>query len=111
MLLFVHPDKIVEPVSIEEVAQIEAQIGGVGDHSGPEPQVGPTAKPTPWSHDFVPTGVQLVELLQFVLSPQDVYPLARIAIIVSAWDNYGLEQDQAMDGFERTAGFRFPKRH
>ncbi|HUS10778.1 MAG TPA: hypothetical protein VMZ30_09955 [Pyrinomonadaceae bacterium] len=86
MLLFVHPDKIVEPVSIEEVVQIEAQITDAGGASVPESQAGVMPKPTPWNRDFAPTGIQLVELLQFFVNQKDVYPLARIAVIVSAWD-------------------------
>jgi hypothetical protein len=86
MLLFVHPDKIVEPLSIEEVAHLEGQMtGGDAGHSSAS-QSGTTPKPTAWNHDCVPTGVQLVELLQFFLDQKDIYPLARIAIIVSAWD-------------------------
>jgi hypothetical protein len=86
MLLFVHPDKIIEPLSIEEVGQMETQMAGMARSSNLETPVTVAQKPIPWSHDCVPTGVQLVELLQFYLSQKDVYPLARIAIIISAWD-------------------------
>lgn len=86
MLLFVHPDTIVEPLSIEDVVQMEGQIAGAAGVRDPQLQDGITPNRTPWSHDCVPTGVQLVELLQFFVNQKDVYPLARIAIIVSAWD-------------------------
>jgi hypothetical protein len=86
LLLFVHPDKIVEPLSIEEVAHLEGQMqrGDIDRNSHVQSET--ASKPTDWSHDCVPTGVQLVELLQFFLDQKDIYPLARIAIIVSAWD-------------------------
>jgi hypothetical protein len=86
LLLFVHPDRIVEPLSIEEVAHLEGQMqrGDVGRNSDMQSET--ASKPTAWSHDCVPTGVQLVELLQSFLDQKDIYPLARIAIIVSAWD-------------------------
>lgn len=86
MLLFVHPDKIVEPVSIEEVVQLQAEISNADGEDVPDSQPEMTPKIIDWNRDCVPTGVQLVELLQFFIDRQGEYPLARIAVIVSAWD-------------------------
>ncbi len=86
MLLFVHPDMIVEPVSIEEVVQLQAQISTAGGQDVQDSQPEMTPKIIDWNQDCVPTGVQLVELLQFFIDRQGEYPLARIAVIVSAWD-------------------------
>lgn len=39
-----------------------------------------------WSHKMMPAQVQLVELLQFMLSPPFVKRRRRLAVVVSAWD-------------------------
>lgn len=88
ILLFIHPDKVVEPLGIDSVRQLEAKIDSEGSEEGlsESHQKADTIELTPWNLDMVPTGVQLVELLQFFMLRPHIYPISRIAIIISAWD-------------------------
>lgn len=71
-LLFVNPQEIIEPSLIADIPS------SLRSHSVPE-EIGS------FSFSSVPTEVQLVELLQFLVSIRDQANL-KIAIIVSAWD-------------------------
>lgn len=91
ILLFVHPDKIMEPLGISSVTELESKISEGNDppnvdKSGDISVKTAEPEPEPWSFDLVPTGVQLVELLQFFTTQPHIYPLSRIAVIISAWD-------------------------
>jgi hypothetical protein len=86
ILLFVHPDKIVEPLGINAVRQLESQISEADGKPVPAESIDTAPQIIKWSLDLVPTGVQLVELLQFFTTQPNIYPLARIAVIISAWD-------------------------
>jgi hypothetical protein len=84
ILLFVHP-KIVEPIRIDTVAKIAAEVEMEKSQTA-SGQNKPQDKPIPWNADDAPTQVQLVELLQF-LADRVTTPLPlRVAVIVSAWD-------------------------
>ena len=82
ILLFVHPDRVVEPLPIVAVAAVAA---GVPPPAGaPQPKSQP-AKPTPWDAKQAPTQVQLVDLLQLLRwrTPQRNWGLS---VVISAWD-------------------------
>lgn len=81
VLLFVHPD-VKSGVQISDQNQLAVSIGGTTEveHVGNEP----AAVPVPWKAELLPTQVQLVELLQFLLELVD--RRLRVAVVVSAWD-------------------------
>jgi hypothetical protein len=84
VLLFVHPNTVIEPVRIDEVAGIVEELTA-GQGPGPVDD----APPRPWDPDRAPTQVKLVELLQFLVREPFALPRARVAVIVSAWDLVG----------------------
>lgn len=80
LLLFLHPDRVVESATIEERNMLAAEVDG----GEPEPPVPADATLEPWDVSTVSTQVRLVDLLQTI---RDLAPeLKRIALIVSAWD-------------------------
>jgi Double-GTPase 1 len=79
VLLFVHPGTVLEPVGIDEVAPIVAEVG---PHRGDDEE----DAPSPWDADRAPTQVKLVELLQFLVREPIALPHVRVAVVVSAWD-------------------------
>ncbi len=81
VLLFVHPQRITEPVRIDTAASIAAAI--VTETS---PTASTQDESIPWDANRASTQVQLVELLQFLVERVEIpFPL-RVAVIVSAWD-------------------------
>jgi hypothetical protein len=84
-LLFVHPDMIRNPVRINENKQIASVLTPSESDEAAIPS--PAAQtPVEWSPKFSPTQVKLIELLQILMREPHVYPLSKIAIIISAWD-------------------------
>ena len=81
VLLFVHPDRVVEPVRIDQADPLVAELPEV-----PEPPTdGRLEQAADWDPSKAPTQVQLVELLQFICE-HPVKKRFRIGIIISAWD-------------------------
>jgi hypothetical protein len=87
VLLFVHPDSVVEPVRIDEVAAIVQDLAPLRATAEVDDE-----GTRPWDPDRAPTQVKLVELLQFLVREPFVIPSLRVAVVVSAWD---LVEDQA----------------
>src|SRR5439155_23864686 len=79
VLVFVHPNGIIEPIAIDSIATCVSQLGGSADAPHEAEQ------PTGWHPDLAPTQVQLVDLLQFIQKRTTTKQL-RISIIISAWD-------------------------
>ena len=77
ILLFIHPNEVVEPVRIDEVASCRDVVG--------ESDLG-VDEMVAWKTEHLPTQVQLIELLQFYLHCRPLPTASRIAVIVSAWD-------------------------
>lgn len=73
ILLFVHPDQVKVPVSINQVDHVTSV-----DESNIEPIV-------EWDPKNTPTQVILVDLLQAVFK-HSVHDKLRLAVVVSAWD-------------------------
>jgi hypothetical protein len=87
ILFFIHPDTIKSPVRIQIAKKVADQIGRSKKlASKPAAQIS-----REWKHEFAPTQTKLVELLQFLTRDPDIYPISRVAVIVSAWD---LVEDQ-----------------
>lgn len=81
-LLFVHPDKIVEPVRIAQVEPYRKRIAKeFGETEEPPTDTEPQHDPA-----VVPTQVELVALLQFIRDANVTYTPYKISIIISAWD-------------------------
>jgi hypothetical protein len=89
VLLFIHPDTVKEPVRInknKEVAVILEEDDGNAAQPAGQSQEAQNIAQVKWHPKFAPTQVQLIEVLQFLLREPQVYPLSRLAVIVSAWD-------------------------
>ncbi|MDX2149482.1 MAG: hypothetical protein SFV54_02015 [Bryobacteraceae bacterium] len=97
ILLFVNPDKVVEPFSVAEMQRMmqvvfpafqaraeELQILGTED--GADEAQGPERGTEEWNPELAPTQVQLVGLLQFLEPHFLPRRPARLAVIISAWD-------------------------
>jgi hypothetical protein len=85
-LLFVHSDNIAKPLRIDMAEPLIEAIAvetSTGENSGGE---APPQMPKEWDPETSPTQVQLVELLQFMISRDHFQPRFRLAIVVSAWD-------------------------
>jgi hypothetical protein len=79
VLLFVHPNTVVEPVRIDEVTPIVEEIGATGD-------ITDDGAPRAWDGDRVPTQVKLVDLVQALVREPFSVPHVQLAVIISAWD-------------------------
>ena len=76
-ILFVHPDKIQQPVRID---MVEAMLDE--DEAAPDEE----ANAKDWDPREAATQVKLVEILQFVASRKGIRTPFRIALVISAWD-------------------------
>lgn len=93
LLLFVHSENYVQPVGLdtiealtEAVEEATDDLKNIESDADEDATSSATETPIPWSDEFVPTQVQLVELLQFFTLRSHTYPLSRVAVVVSAWD-------------------------
>lgn len=96
VLLFVHPETIKDGIrinSVKEVAEVledEAEVEKddfkEGDTTSKNEDLIESNTAVDWHPSFAPTQVKLVEVLQLLLREPHVYPIQRIALIVSAWD-------------------------
>jgi len=76
IVLLVNGDKIRMPAWVVEQAALAKQIG-----LPPE-----AAEPVEWSPKLAPTQVQVVDLLQMLMSEELEVGPRRLAILISAWD-------------------------
>lgn len=81
VFLFIHPEKIKEPFLIPEVPALIRKCET--EDTSTEEKV--------WDIKEVPTQVQLVELLQFLIFLRNSQPVS-LAIVVSAWDRINKAQ-------------------
>jgi hypothetical protein len=98
VLLFLHPERIDEGYTIDEVAPAVAELesseqavvqGGLHKVEAPtaEQPTSPVAAKSEYDPDKdSPTQVKMVELIQFLLRPPFEPKQLKIAVIVSAWD-------------------------
>jgi len=95
VLLFVHPDSIRSVHRIDVANRMQAQLTERQTNARTTGSVSTNLPASvPWSHEYIPTQVQLVELIQFLRENRDPNHLLRIVIVVSAWDlvdNLGME--------------------
>lgn len=83
LLLFVHPDLVARPVTIEEGMEVAAAIGDGG--AGAADELDGDDDGARFSARRCPTQVQLVDVLQMIADRAPHRPL-RVALMVSAWD-------------------------
>jgi len=84
VLFFIHPDTVRKPVRINFVRAVAAvlddlDVPATSTSSGEGLEI-------KWSPKLSPTAVQLTEVLQFLVREPEMYPVKRVAVIVSAWD-------------------------
>lgn len=102
ILFFIHSEGIKDPSWIADVNELLASV----PQSEPAPTPAATAATDPteskrrardWEPEDAPTQIQVVELLQFLISSPFGKNLHRLAIVLSAWDmvkGEGLTPDQ-----------------
>ncbi|HEX8321234.1 TRAFAC clade GTPase domain-containing protein [Longimicrobium sp.] len=78
-LLFLHPDRVIPPLRLEEVFALAKSLGA--PVSAPDARV----KPIPFTPSSAATSAQLVDVLQVLAdhAPKVSFPLG---IVISAWD-------------------------
>lgn len=81
IVLFMHPD-VRKGTLLTQAIQLEARL--VGNVGQIESEALSSKDIRPWSIENVPTQVQLVELLQFVL--ERISRKLKVAVVISAWD-------------------------
>jgi hypothetical protein len=89
VLLFIHPSRVREPIPIDQWMDTTDALE-VEDEEQIEGDFGTGV---PWSHEQVPTQVELVDLLQIMLSRILSAGPLKVAVMLSAWDlvlNLGL---------------------
>lgn len=79
IVLFVNPD---EPKNRPRFLRLQNELVRIFGGSIPTE----VPKPQPWSFDFVPHQVRLVELLQFVAYYKPEKAPFKLSLIISAWD-------------------------
>ena len=92
LLLFVHPQQVVDPTRIFEANELvdtldgnkekddqPAKNGDSDDGSAEEDTV-------PWAADSATTQVKLVDFLQFFIHRKESRHIFKISVIISAWD-------------------------
>ena len=103
ILLFVHPEKITEPILIDQVLPLIEEL---------EPEagntiIGDTNEEAPWTVEKVPSQVLLVEILQFYVNNPHLYRIERVGVVISAWDLV-MKHEQSPDEYLET---RLPLLH
>jgi len=92
VLLFVHPAHVRDPMRIDHADDLYSVLAN--GNAAPSEGVEPAG--VLWKRDFVPTQVQLVDLLQIVLErAADTLPV-KLAVNISAWDTVR-DVDQSPD--------------
>lgn len=94
VLFFIHPDTVFNSTRINQNKEVAALLD-----DDEEPAQGKDPKPEEpssseaenaaqvgWHPKFSPVQVKLTEVLYFLLREPHLYPLSRVAVIISAWD-------------------------
>jgi Double-GTPase 1 len=76
IILFLHADKIVRPLSVVDATAQSRGLGGANRE----------VKPESWHPKHAPTQVQLVDMLQLLRSPSLKMSAEKLVVILSAWD-------------------------
>ncbi len=85
LLLFIHPDRVRDPVRIDQAEPLYGELMADQASSGDaEDETG-----IPWRRELIPTQVQLIDLLQLVLERASGPFPKKLAVIISAWDIVG----------------------
>jgi hypothetical protein len=79
-ILFVHPETINKP---QQIATVQAALDAMG---GPDVWQKSESETKTWDSEKAPTQVQLVDLLQFMVSRSYFRAPFPLAVVVSAWD-------------------------
>jgi len=85
VLFFIHPETVTDGVRINKVKEIASILEDGESSENEEPAEAKNAS-VEWEPSFAPTQVKLVEVLQFLLRDPHIYPVKKVAVIVSAWD-------------------------
>jgi hypothetical protein len=90
LLLFIHPDGVVESPTIDDVVALVRALEEDGNKATVQNVPGDAAESEgvahaiPWESEMLSTQVKLVDLLQIVMDLSS--GLKKIAVVVSAWD-------------------------
>ena len=86
-LLFIHPEKIEDGVTLQDVQDLQAQLpqAETVGHQGPLPAGKPT--PAPFDIAKVPTQIKVIDSLQLITETGKLNHPFRLGLVVSAWDS------------------------
>lgn len=86
-LLFMHPEKLEDGVTLQEVQDLQAQLPQA--EASDQPAASAPEKPAPMPFDMsrVPTQIQLIDSLQLIAETGNLNQPFRLCVVVSAWDS------------------------
>jgi hypothetical protein len=93
-LLFVHPEKIEDGETLQDVLALQAQIPQP-EAQPPTGEAQPKSAPTAFDIAKVPTQIQLIDSVQMMAEVGTLTRPFRLGVIVSAWDTVLAIQQQA----------------
>jgi hypothetical protein len=85
-LLFLHPRRTFESPLIIQAQKLQKVLAAEEDQAVADGSEVTTGEPTKFDPRKVPTQVQVVELLQFIAAHRTSRVVARLAVVISAWD-------------------------
>jgi hypothetical protein len=97
-LLFMHPEKIEDGVTLQDVQELQAQIQHAEPPGQPEAPAAEKPKPTLFDIAKVPTQIKLIDSLQLIAETGKLNQPFRLGVVVSAWDSVLATQAAAMPG-------------
>lgn len=86
-LLFIHPEKIEDGETLQDVQALQAQILQAEAAGQPEPPPVEKTTPAPFDVAKVPTQIQLIDSLQLIAETGKLNEPFRLGLVVSAWDS------------------------
>lgn len=98
-LLFIHPSRIAKPHRIDEVEEASSLVSKAMPSGAPSG--GSASDLKSWDPEKSPTQIQLIELLQFIASRENLKTPFRLAIVISAFDLAAATQLTAADLLSR----------
>jgi len=94
-LLFVHPEKIEDGETLQDVHELQALLHSEGSPSKQEVQSQENVIPEPFDITKVPTQIQLIDSIQLIVETSKLNHPFRLGVIVSAWDSVLATQSSA----------------
>ena len=86
-LLFIHPEKIEDGETLQDVQELQAQLQRAEPPGQMEAPPAEKPKPTLFNIAKVPTQIKLIDSLQLIAETGKLNQPFRLGVVVSAWDS------------------------